>query len=149
MPEADADESWREGQTFLAAWDDHVRRHGLDAGVSPWQMVEQWRHVVQQAESGHTLGWDDFYNDISIRTRIAVALNDPALSPFAAMETFAGQVSSLDDEYRALLLPGAGKPGGSWWDRGILARADPSYAETARHFGATVANSGSRDIAQR
>jgi hypothetical protein len=112
-------------------------------------MVERWRGVVQTAATGNTLGWDDFNNDVYVRSQIAVALADPALSRFTAMNTFAEQVSSLDDAFRALLLVGAARPGNDWWERGILARADSDYAEVARHFGAIVENNASRDIGER
>ena len=67
-------------------------------------LVRRWRQFVEQVEKGYPLGLDDYRNDLDIRTLIAFAGLDAA-------------VSAEDARLRALLADAAA--GRSIWDSDV------------------------------
>jgi hypothetical protein len=99
-------------------------------------MEGTWCALVDACELGYQWNLYEFDNDLSIRKRIDLIIQDPDLAAHPAIEHLRRVTHEIDERFRTLVKPGATIRSGDdpWWRRCVLQYAGREYAEDVRRL---------------
>ncbi|WP_232668009.1 hypothetical protein [Pseudonocardia sp. TRM90224] len=93
-------------------------------GVStPFDLIGGWEQLVDVVAEGYDDNIYEYRNDLSVRERIEVLLQDESLSGVEQMERVRTQVGEIDARFRSLLRPEPVRGNSPWWEAHL-----PAYA---------------------
>jgi hypothetical protein len=107
---------------------------------SPFQLLSWWAGFVIGCEEGYQWTIYEYYDEIGVREKIEIVLNDPQLQPHSEMAEFRKPVYAIDERFKHLALPGVETEyQRNWWERIILKRGGQEYADDIyRNYGVKI-----------
>ncbi|PZG46999.1 hypothetical protein C1I98_13800 [Spongiactinospora gelatinilytica] len=91
-----------------------------------------WATFVEQCEQGYSGEAEDYFNDLTVRADLEKAMTDAGLQKFPELAQLRAVVVTLDERFRALLLPDAFPRMQNWWARGVVKSAKRRLVEELR-----------------
>ncbi|RBQ20503.1 hypothetical protein DP939_09390 [Spongiactinospora rosea] len=91
-----------------------------------------WAAFVEQCEQGYSGEAEDYFNDLTARADLEKAMTDARLQKFPELAQLRAVVATLDERFRALLLPDAFPRTQHWWARGVVRSAKRRLVEELR-----------------
>lgn len=84
---------------------------------APEEILNDWNRFVFLCEEGYDDNQPEYDNDISDRSALEKALNDPVLNGFAEIERLRREVHAADERFRGLLheRPRRDPASSPWW----------------------------------
>jgi hypothetical protein len=126
---------------FVVRFRQVVVRQGWKPDVSPVQVIERWKQLVELVEEGYPDNIYEYSNDLAIRDLIETLLHDEQLREFEQLAWFRDQVRGLDTRFAAVLAPDPvdSTPGTPWWRARVPAHAGAELAGDIKStYGRTV-----------
>lgn len=101
---------------------------------SPASLVRQWDGFVSSCEEGYSWDVSEYNDEIGVRTTLERILTAKTLVSYSELiGALAEEVQKIDDRFRCLLQTDVELPDREhWWERGVLKRAGPPYADFHR-----------------
>jgi hypothetical protein len=97
------------------------------------ELVDIWDALVDECQEGYSWDISEFRNELASRDQLEEILRAPELVPYREHRQLRDRAESIDARFRRLLMPDCVFPAeGSWWRRGVLRFAGPSYAGYCR-----------------
>jgi hypothetical protein len=130
---------------FGQAFSDFVRSTGRWRDVEPDALVQRWRKFAGDCAAGYAGDSDDYFNDLTVRSTLAKALNELSLNDYPEIRELEIEVAEIDAMLRPLMRTDAFPkfPPDEWWNRGVVELARPRLvAELRERCGVQIGLSG-------
>ena len=109
-----------------------VHASGRRAGWSPFKYVDAWRALVREVSAGYGGDYDDYWDDLSVRDQLELALTSPSLDAWPAWRQLRSEIQKADDDLREAVAAGPlVRPDLPWWAARLPPRAGGDFAEEA------------------
>ncbi|GAA2445402.1 hypothetical protein [Agromyces soli] len=113
---------------------------GRRSAESCWELLEDWRALVDQIAAGYVDGLYDYENELVVREWLERARQDEPLATLEGWEAFSRQLEDSDTRLRDVLESGVRvRDAGPWWRERLPRSAGPEFVEDARSvFGVRI-----------
>jgi len=103
---------------FVEAFRNAVAEYGWAQRLSPGQVVDRYKHVIELVEAGYDDNIYELHEDFAVRGLIEWLLHNELLLRFEEFGWVREQVSELDNRLRSVLQPDPVAPDiqRPWWE---------------------------------
>jgi hypothetical protein len=119
---------------FEEEFSSFIRASGRWRDTAPEALLGRWSRFVEDCEQGYPHDAEDYFNDLTSRDSLELALTSVELQQFPEMSQLRARVEEIDSRFRALLIPEAfpGIPDKFWWARGMVKAGRKRLVEDVR-----------------